>query len=617
MRWSKICVFTFLFCFSLCSLSFADVSVEKIDGLVDWNKPENYAEAKRAVKLAKEINAEKRRRKQLRDAGVPEEEIVKIIRNERAGRRLASNVQRNKKADDNNKNNILKYNATTEANEEDDEEEYSIENDDNDDDEDENLNHGKKTEKNNVKINDYLPSNGSNNRYESSGKNNWQKSQSKQVNYKNEDNNGFGDYSNANATRKQEVKSFEELKSIVPQVPNSDNKTSNIEVAISSNSNYEDWELERMLSKAGNNLKDREKFMIFAREAGKIASRREKNSNFMDVDLIDADISYEFDDESNFSANSKGKNSRYARYKKNYYASNAGNKKRQQNSNNFDIIRGQKSKSKGLSNKVLVNKPLNNGGRFYASSKDEYKARPKEKDEKKYNVAIGKNTMTDKQIQAKNVGAPFPEARTNKDKKTQYRPQNIAQIAYDKNNRHLQPAVFEKDIISQAFEKLGDPDAIQISKALIDKFGKVDIADEDGNTLLMHAIARGNQSLTATLLAEGANPNAKNVEGFAPIHLAASNGDNVAMYSIMMNNGNPNLSDNSGNTALMYASKMCNADTIKLMISLGGNPDIENQSTGRTAFDFASENPDAFVITLLKRKHENMFRKRNPVNLVK
>ena len=663
MKYSRVGFFTFLFFFSFFSLSYGEVSVDKIDGLVDWNKPENYAEAKRAVKLAKEINAEKRRRKQLRDAGVGEEDIRRIIREER-----------NKKTSKFEAKNVEKDNKNLKNNDN-----VASEDDDVGDDEDDDLDE--------LKINDY--SSNSNSRgttargivgtaksnqsfvvednvnggyageqYERHNAERYSRQSNRQYSGYNRQNDFFGNrhdnsYNNSNnnvalvadnggESRVADLKNNSAFatqgaeKNSSYLAMNEAKKTKDeFEKSIdtSNNGNYEDWELSRILSKAGNNVNDREKFLMFAREAGRIANRREKTSDFMDVDMLNADISYEFDDEGAFSANSRNGNSRYARYggSKRYASSNNANKNLR---NTKDFVNGQYYASgnsivlgsrnnvgnnlKGkANNKMVVNEPARASGRFYASSRDEYKARIKDEGDKKYNVAIGKNTMTDKQIKAKNIGAPFPEKRENSNHKTQYLPQNIAQIAYDKNNRHLQPAVFEKDIISHAFDKLGDEDAIQTARALIDKFGNVDIADEDGNTLLMHAVARGNQSLVATLLAEGANPNALNNEGFAPIHLASSNGDNVAIYSMMMNNGNPNLRDKDGNTALMYASKICNADTIKLMISFGGDPSIENRATGKTAFDFASENSDPLVITLLERKTENMFRKRKPVDLAK
>ena len=665
MKFSRVCFFTFLFFFSFFPLSYGEVSINKIDGLVDWNKPENYAEAKRAVKLAKEINAEKRRRKQLRDAGVGEEDIKRIIRDERAGKVNQLGEKDLEKVNKNlqNDNKVVKGD------------------DDADDDEDDD-------EVDDVRINDYSTNSNSrstttrsafgtaknnqnlvfgdniNGRYmpeehyrqynvgQYSGQRNNQYSGYNRQNdfvgsrygdgYNNGNDNDIGvvgDGSRIGNFKNNSVLKTQGVESNASYLAMNEAKKTKEEfeksIDASNTGDYEDWELSRILSKAGNNVNDREKFLMFAREAGRIANRREKTSNFMDIDMLNADISYEFDDEGGFSAkNGRSNTGRYARY---------GGGQRYASSNNMSeslsnvkngsksvyyaegksIVRGSRNKNgseqkaKGLSSKFVVNEPARASSRFYASSRDEYKARVKDEGEKKYNVAIGKNTMTDKQIKAKSIGAPFPEMRENSNHKTQYLPQNIAQIAYDKNNRHLQPAVFEKDIISNAFDKLGDEDAIQIARALIDKFGNVDIADEDGNTLLMHAVARGNQSLVATLLAEGANPNALNNEGFAPIHLASSNGDNVAMYSIMMNNGNSNLRDKDGNTAFMYASKMCNADTIRLMISLGGDPSIENIATGKTAFDFVRENPDQVVITLLERKTENMFRKRKPVDLVK
>ena len=72
--------------------------------------------------------------------------------------------------------------------------------------------------------------------------------------------------------------------------------------------------------------------------------------------------------------------------------------------------------------------------------------------------------------------------------------------------------MFQSQIINDVFANLGKDNATEIARALINQVGKVDVIDADGNSLLMHSIARKNQSLTAMLLSEGANPNLLNKE---------------------------------------------------------------------------------------------------------
>ena len=70
----------------------AEVKVSQLQEMVDWDKTSNYAEAKQVMLMAKEINKEKKRRKQLKDAGVPEAEIKRIILQERQVRENGGNI---------------------------------------------------------------------------------------------------------------------------------------------------------------------------------------------------------------------------------------------------------------------------------------------------------------------------------------------------------------------------------------------------------------------------------------------------------------------------------------------------------------------------------------------
>ena len=65
----------------------------------------------------------------------------------------------------------------------------------------------------------------------------------------------------------------------------------------------------------------------------------------------------------------------------------------------------------------------------------------------------------------------------------------------------------------------------------------------------------------------------------------------------------------------MYASKMCNASSIKIMLSLGGDPTLTNRSTGKTALDFANENENQTIVSLLEQAITKTQGKRKAVNL--
>lgn len=220
-------------------------------------------------------------------------------------------------------------------------------------------------------------------------------------------------------------------------------------------------------------------------------------------------------------------------------------------------------------------------------------------------INLKKNGLTPAQIDAKNMGAPYPLAREDKNRLKQVLPQSIAQVSYDKNNRHLAPVVFENKVGNDIIQHFNDPNSVEFVRTFINNVGNVDIEDDEGNTLLMHAVANKHQSMVTMLLSEGANPNFKNKLGFTPMHLAASNGDNTAIHYLIMSGGDPNLRDNDGNTPFMYAAMMCNKETNKLMVDMGGDVSMVNKlNKNKNILDYAYNNRDRSVQGFLMEKYK-------------
>ena len=640
--------------------AFAGVKIEQLQEMVDWNRDVNFEEAKKNLRLAKEINQEKRRRKQLKDAGVSEEEITKIIQNERLARANGGRLplsQNNKTSNNDDANND--------------------ENDENNDNDEENESvwltdkpskKAKKQSKDSegVIINGEKMPSGSNaemikNQQQATHRQNIDNQQASNVEAQDDKNDYENNKNNNNNYAFTEKTTYDyvlQQKPVESNKPQRDAVYNDIEGL--SEQSYDDFELSRMIKKAGENANNPQHFAVFAKEVAKIANKQNTTNN-SDVEVEIPQMNYDNEDElfansainrkqyklnnkhNNKKNNSKmyannwvrygGKNSKKNNQSKNVYqrlehmyaiaTEDEYNKTSNKNKLNRKIT---KNKNNSITNIKRTNRNANHKELYSWNSKkntpnlNETNSNSEEMNEATNSdteIILGKSYMTEKQAKAKQNGAPHPYRRESTDKRTQYQPQNIAQIAYDENNKHLKPAVFESHVINQVFDNLGDPNAVQIARALINKVGETDIKDEDGNTLLMHAVARKNQSLIAMLLAEGASPNAMNKEGFAPIHLASSNGDDTAIHSLMMSGANPNLKDRDGNTSLMYASKMGNANSVKLMMSLGGDPTITNISTGKTAFDFANENENPIISTLLDARTKKILRKRHPVELTR
>lgn len=535
----------------------SNIKVSKLDKMINWNDSDNYLEAKRTLSLAREINKEKRRKKELQDARVPEHEIQRIIQNERIANKNGVISKKNIQVENQNLDNE-NYDADTYDNNTNNNIEHEISSS-------EKLKENKKQSQTTNRIISEV----------------------------------YSDNNNKIASLNEKDEDVLIDLSIVPKTPTI---TTHHDTIDSISNNYDDdFELSRMLQKAGENINNSQNFSIFAKEIAKIANKSLRTKKTINTPEI-------IQKQNNGDANEQ-KYQKNQRNDDNYKKTNVYNPKL----HNIYAIAEQSVKNKNNSNKVNNQNNKKNNFSIYTNNSIKKSNNSSSMLAMTYDNDV---TISEKQMNAKNIGAPYPEKRNNKDRLNQYLPQNISQIAYDKNNKHLEPAIFEKDIIDQVISSIDtDNNSTQTVRALINKLGKIDIVDDDGNTILMHAVAKKNQQLISMLLSEGANPNIFNKDGFTPMHLAASNGDNLSAYSLTTNGGDPNLVDKNGNTPLMYAAKMCDCNTIKTMISLGGDPTFINKFTGKTAIDFAKENEDNSAISLLTIANKKNYGKRKPIIL--
>ena len=103
----------------------------------------------------------------------------------------------------------------------------------------------------------------------------------------------------------------------------------------------------------------------------------------------------------------------------------------------------------------------------------------------------------------------------------------------------------------------------------------VNSRDDAGNTLLHWATANGNLKLTEILIEAGAEIDATNNEGDAPIHLAARFGHTeVTIFLIDRANADKNIQNNQGFTPLHMASLYGQADFITMLFEKGVDKDI-------------------------------------------
>lgn len=95
--------------------------------------------------------------------------------------------------------------------------------------------------------------------------------------------------------------------------------------------------------------------------------------------------------------------------------------------------------------------------------------------------------------------------------------------------------------------------------------------------------------ISRLLLTAGAEINAKNEQGSAPIHTAAYNGYQEVVEFLVKSGVNPDLPGNIGSTALQYASMKGHVGITEFLLESGADVNLAN-NTNQTCLDLATNN---------------------------
>jgi len=104
------------------------------------------------------------------------------------------------------------------------------------------------------------------------------------------------------------------------------------------------------------------------------------------------------------------------------------------------------------------------------------------------------------------------------------------------------------------------------------------------------------------------NPNIRDSDDSFPLIKASSNNNRYMVENMLSNDGNPNVYDNNGNNALMYAIENGNVDIVKLLIDKGvyiekpfrfSSSNIDSELNGRTPLNYAIFKNNKDVVKLL------------------
>lgn len=141
---------------------------------------------------------------------------------------------------------------------------------------------------------------------------------------------------------------------------------------------------------------------------------------------------------------------------------------------------------------------------------------------------------------------------------------------------------------------------------LIEKGAKVDTRGGDLEaTALQWAVRQGHLATVVLLMNAGADPMIRDAEGCSCIHLAAQFGHTAVVAYLIARQVNPDTYDTGGMTALMWAAwKIPSLDPVRLLLTLGANPNLQDVTHGNSALHWAimARNPKAIYTLVLKGK---------------
>ncbi|MBY0495755.1 MAG: ankyrin repeat domain-containing protein [Cyanobacteria bacterium] len=137
-------------------------------------------------------------------------------------------------------------------------------------------------------------------------------------------------------------------------------------------------------------------------------------------------------------------------------------------------------------------------------------------------------------------------------------------------------------------------------KKLLKDGADVNGAQGDGMTALHWAALNGDAELASMLLYAGANVGAKTrIGGYTPLHLAAQVGNAAVIAPMVAAGAQVSALTATGATALMQAAHSGNADSVRILLENGADPNVKETANGQTALMFAAASDRIDVVKLL------------------
>ena len=126
-------------------------------------------------------------------------------------------------------------------------------------------------------------------------------------------------------------------------------------------------------------------------------------------------------------------------------------------------------------------------------------------------------------------------------------------------------------------------------------------------TPLHQAAERGDQQMTASLLASGANPAAVTRIGrYTPLHIAAKGGHAEVVRLLVAANADVNALTTTGAAALHFAAASGSAETVTMLLDRGADVNVREPVWGQTPLMFAAAAGRTAVVKVLLARGANV-----------
>lgn len=161
-------------------------------------------------------------------------------------------------------------------------------------------------------------------------------------------------------------------------------------------------------------------------------------------------------------------------------------------------------------------------------------------------------------------------------------------------NHHLLQLPILVDLVGDA--DITVPMKVELINLLVAFGARVDAADEQGKTALMHAIEAGVESVVARLLELGASVDTADNTKLRPLHLAAKQGSEAIVNLILTRKPDLDCLDTVGRTPLSHAVKFVNL--ARILLEKGANPDL-TEYRGFTPLAISAEEGHSKTVEVL------------------